>query len=119
MIRDKIQTVLESLVSSYSPAVNTDVLPATPFCVHEEKIISTLRDKMGIYGFEYALGVLVIGDSDSQLDPIVENIIKTIEMLSDSVIEACTFENSDGLQYDEELLKYHHQLNFKVITNNL
>ncbi len=119
MINIKIQSVLEAIVSSFSPVVNTDVLPVTPFCVHDTKVAATLRTKEGIYGFEYDLGVMVVGDTEEQIDPVVENIIDAIEMLSDGVIEECRFETMGGLQYDPDLLKFHNQLNFKVITNNL
>lgn len=119
MIKDKIQSVLEAIIPSFSPVVNSDKLPNTPFCVHDTKITNTFRDKQGIYGFEYELGVMVVGDTEAQIDPAVESIIETLEMTTDDVIEKCSFETMSGLQFDQDLLKYHNQLNFKVITNNL
>ena len=119
MISATIQTVLQQICNSFSPVVNSDTLPATPFCVHEEKVSSPLRDKEGIYGFDYDLTVVVVGDTDSQVDPIVESIIETIEMLSNSTIDQASFESSTGLQYDNENKRFHNQLNFKLLTNNL
>lgn len=119
MISASIQSILQQICDSYGPVVNSDVLPATPFCVHEEKIGNTLRTKEGIYGFEYNVNVLVVGDSDTQIDPVVEQIVESLEMLSNSAIDESIFEGSSGLQYDLENKKFHNQLNFKVLTNNL
>lgn len=119
MIKDAIQAVLENIVSSFSPAVTSDKLPVTPFCVHDAKISETLREKEGIYGHQYELGIMVIGDDDAQIDPVVVSIISAIEAYTNTVIEECLFETMSGLQYDDDLKLYHNQLNFKVLTNNL
>lgn len=119
MINATIQAVLQQICNSFSPVINSDVLPATPFCVHDEKINTPLRTKEGIYGYEYDLTVVVVGDTDSQADPIVESIVEAIEMLTGNGIDQATFESSTGLEYDSENLKFHNQLSFKVVTFNL
>lgn len=119
MIKDNIQTVLEGILDSYSPVVNSDDLPQTPFCIHETKISETLRDKSGIYGYEYDLGVMIVGDSETQIDPMVEMVIDTLEMTIDDDIDEIRFTTMSGLQYDQDSNKFHNQLNFKCTTNKL
>lgn len=119
MIGTNIQSVLEQICDSYGTIINSDTLPMTPFCVHDENISETLRDKDGIYGFVHDVSIMIVGDDDAQLDPLVESVVETMELLSDGLIEETVFVSSSGLKLDEDKGKYYIELNFKCTTNNL
>ncbi len=119
MISAKIQSMLQQICDSYGIVVNSDDLPVTPFCVHDEKLNTTLRTKEGVYAYEYDLGILIVGDSDAMLNPVVASVISALEGFSDSIIDNASLESSTGLQYDIDNHKFHNQLNFKVVTFNL
>lgn len=119
MISEIIQGILEQICDSYGPVINSDTLPVAPFCIHEEKVEFPLRTKEGIYGFQYDLSVTIVGDNDSQVDPIMEGVLESLEQLSNNDVDDAWFEGSTGLQYDDEKKKFYNTLNFKVLTNNL
>lgn len=122
MITDAIQTILEDLVNSFSPIVESDIIPNGIFAVHQEDIAETFRDKEGIYGFIYNVQVSIIGDSQETMDPIIEDIINEIEAttgeVNGTVIEESELNTSQGILWDDEKKKYYDKLNFLVQTKN-
>lgn len=122
MITDAIQSVLNNIVDSYSPIVDSDSMPAGAFAVHTEEVTDVLRDKEGIYGFEYAVNITIVADSQAVIDPLTLDITEAMEQLtgeiSGTTIEQSQFKSSMGATWDDDKKKYYDQLTFTVQTLN-
>ena len=123
MITDAIQSVLTPIVNAYSPIIESDVLPAGVFAVHHEDVIETLRDKEGIYGFVYSVLVTVVGDSQELMDPIIDTIILTFEIIKDlsitgTLIDDVELKTTLGITWNDEKKKYYDELTFLFTTQN-
>ncbi len=122
MITDAIQTILSPLVNSFSPIVETDVIPTGIFAVHQEDVADMLRDKEGIYGFIYNVQVTVIGESQEDMEPVIDDIITAFETVTGitngTIIEESQLNSSQGITWDDEKKKYYDKINFLVQTKN-
>ena len=122
MITDAIQLILNAVVNSFSPVVDTDNFPSGVFAVHQEEIADTLRDKEGIYGFEYSVIINVIADTQEEIDPITEQIANLLEEASGdiagTIFEEVNFVSSLGVTFDEEKQKFYDQITFSITTKN-
>lgn len=122
MITDAVQLLISPFVSSFSPIIESDELPAGVFAIHQEDIRNTLRDKDGIYGYEYNVQITVIGDSQDDIDPVTGLIIDLFEPLSgtysETIIEEVNTSRSQGVTWDNEKKKYYDQITFSIATKN-
>jgi len=122
MITDAIQLILNAVVNSFSPVVDTDAFPEGVFAVHQEEITDTLRDKKGIYGFEYSVSITVVADTQEEIDPVTEQITDLLEEangdVAGTVFEEVNFTSSLGVTFDEEKKKFYDQLTFLIQTKN-
>ena len=122
MITEAIQSILEPHVNSYSPIVESDILPDGVFLIHQENIIDTLRDKTEIYAMVYNVAVIIIGDSQEDIDPIIDTVITEIltcegEILG-TIIEDIELKGTQGTTWDDEKKKYYDKITFTVQTKN-
>jgi len=122
MITEAIQLIIDAVVDSFSPIINSDKLDPGVLAVHQEEITQTLRDKKGIYGYEYTVTLTVIGDTQEEIDPIVEQITDLLESaegdVSGTIFEEVNFQSSLGVTWDDEKKKYYDQLTFLIQTKN-
>ncbi|MEI7524548.1 MAG: hypothetical protein WCJ95_09475 [Mariniphaga sp.] len=122
MITDAIQSILEPHVNSYSPIVESDIFPEGVFVIHQEDIIETLRDKSEIYAMIYNVAVIIIGDSQEDIDPVIDTVITEIltcegEILG-TIIEDIELKGTQGTTWDDEKKKYYDKITFTVQTKN-
>ena len=122
MITEAIQLIIDAVVNSFSPVVDTDNSPKGVFAVHQEDIAQTLRDKKGIYGFEYNVVIHVTADTQEEIDPVTVQITNLLEEasgdISGTVFEGVNFISSLGVTFDEEKKKFYDQLTFLIQTKN-
>lgn len=122
MITDAIQSILDPLVNSYSPIIESDNLPEGVFAVHQEFILDTLKDKEEIYGFIYDVAVTVVSDSQEELDlainTLTEEIIEAQGDISGTIFEEVELKSTQGVTWDDEKKKYYDKITFTVQTKN-
>jgi hypothetical protein len=122
MITDAIQSILEPIVNSFSPIINSDKAPRGISVVHSEEFDGELRDKEGVYGYEYNLTVTVIGDSQDDVDPMVDQVIDALEEsigeFAGITIEEVITQSSKGVAWDDDKKKYFDEVIFYVQTKN-
>lgn len=123
MITDAIQTILSPLVNSFSPIVESDNIPNGLFCVHNESVTETLRDKLCIYGKIHDLSITLIADSVTEIDDVVAEITATLEAakgeIENTQIDEIILKSTTGVIWDDEKKKYYNTINFSVETQNL
>jgi predicted class III extradiol MEMO1 family dioxygenase len=99
-----------------------DIESTTPFAVYTADQ-TILRDKTGIAGYEYIVGIMVVDEDLSETISVGTSIKSQINGLENTTVMNTTFDKvhlySENQRFDEKALCYINDIEYKILTKNV
>lgn len=119
MILEAIQATISGLITAY-PLLG-DIESETPFAVYSADL-NVMRDKTGICGYEYTVGISVVDEDLSDVMYYSTGIVAAMTAVTGTKMST-TFEKvhlvSETQRYDEKALCYINDIEFRINTTNI
>jgi hypothetical protein len=119
MILEAIQATLSGMITAY-PLLG-DIESETPFAVYSADL-NVLRDKTGICGYEYTVGISVVDEDLIDVMYYSTGIVASMLAITGTKMNT-SFDHihlvSETQRYDEKALCFINDIEFKINTTNI